>query len=272
MTEPFFNRLSSYFRKVGEILRGEADAASIFPNPTDKGISREAVYARVLRQHLPLTCNVFFGGFLFDQDGRESHQIDLIITNGVSPRFDLITESGVEKSFACIDGCIGVVSLKSVLTGGELQDCLNNLASLPDKMPLTPERQAAGVRINNYQEWPFKVIHARDGVDYGAALATLEAYYKHHPDILLHKRPNVIHVAGKYVILRLGPEGGQTRDGTKLEANSYYPMRDSTDVYGLMFVIQELQSISHASYFVFYDYSNIMNRLPIAVTGKPSPV
>jgi len=44
MPANFFNRLRDYYMKVAEVLRGDADAASVFPNPTDVGMSREKVY------------------------------------------------------------------------------------------------------------------------------------------------------------------------------------------------------------------------------------
>lgn len=62
MPNEFYIRLKKYYTKVGEVLRGEADIASIFPNPTDIGMSRERVYAEFLRSHLPSCCNVLYGG------------------------------------------------------------------------------------------------------------------------------------------------------------------------------------------------------------------
>ena len=41
MAGPFFDRLKKYFTKVGEVLKGQAGVASIFPNATDIGTSRE---------------------------------------------------------------------------------------------------------------------------------------------------------------------------------------------------------------------------------------
>lgn len=32
----FFARLNNYYSKVAEVLRGQADASAIFPNPTDR--------------------------------------------------------------------------------------------------------------------------------------------------------------------------------------------------------------------------------------------
>ena len=69
MPKNFYDRLRDYYGKVAEVLRGEADAASIFPNTTDVGMSREKVYVQFLIQHAPSKCNVFLGGFLFDEEG-----------------------------------------------------------------------------------------------------------------------------------------------------------------------------------------------------------
>jgi hypothetical protein len=35
MVNPFFERLGEYFQKVGSVLKGESDVASIFQNPSD---------------------------------------------------------------------------------------------------------------------------------------------------------------------------------------------------------------------------------------------
>jgi len=92
MTQTFFDRLRAYYTKVAEVLRGEADATSIFPNPTDIGTSRESIYKEFLKQHLPSKCNVFLGGYLFDDDGAESKQLDIIITTDTTPCFNFANE------------------------------------------------------------------------------------------------------------------------------------------------------------------------------------
>ena len=81
MAQEFYQRLQVYFSEIGKVLKGEADSASIFPNTTDVGMSRERVYSEVLKQHLPSSCNVYYGGFVFDLDGNESKQIDLIVSS-----------------------------------------------------------------------------------------------------------------------------------------------------------------------------------------------
>jgi hypothetical protein len=59
MSAEFFDRLKQYFESVGSVLRGEAAAASIFPNSTDLGQSRELIYADffVLTHLRTVTCS-----------------------------------------------------------------------------------------------------------------------------------------------------------------------------------------------------------------------
>ncbi len=80
MSQNVYDRIGVYFRNVSKVLRGEADAATIFPNASDIGSVREKTYATFLRQHAPSKCNVFLGGFLFHEDGSESAQLDVIVT------------------------------------------------------------------------------------------------------------------------------------------------------------------------------------------------
>jgi len=85
MAQPFFKRLRKYYSKAAEVLRGEADTASIFPNTSNIGTSRENIYIEFLKLHAPRKCNVFSGGFLFDDEGEESKQLDVIITTDTTP-------------------------------------------------------------------------------------------------------------------------------------------------------------------------------------------
>jgi hypothetical protein len=124
MSKLFYERLKTYYSKIGEVLRGEADAASIFPNTTDIGMSRQRIYAEFLRLHLPSSCNVYFGGFLFNLDGEESDQIDVIVTSDICPQYNFHNPKGRGKSFACIEGSLAVVSLKSNLDSTQLKEAL----------------------------------------------------------------------------------------------------------------------------------------------------
>ncbi|MBN1364421.1 MAG: hypothetical protein JW976_06425 [Syntrophaceae bacterium] len=263
MTKPFYNRLNNYFSQIGKVLKGEADSASIFQNTTDVGVSREKVYANILKLHLPTCCNVDLGGFVFDLDGNESKQIDIIICNEQTIRFNFFNTDGSGKSFSCIDGCIGVVSVKSNLNSNELIDSLNNFASLPDKCPLEGRNNPLIV-INDYEEWPFKIIFASAGITPETSLSTINTFYLEHPEIPLYKRPNIIHVAGKYLIIRVGKEGGQTSNGTLLPPNSFFCQTVFPDEFGIPFVISRIQTIATSTNNLIYNFEKIWKNLPLS--------
>jgi len=90
----------------------------------------------------------------------------------------------------------------------------------------------------------------------------LYAFYDERQDIPFHKRPNLIHVAGKYVIARIGKEGGQTRDGTVLAPHTFHPMPETTDVIGLFKAISDIQGIVAASKYVKYEYKSMIDSIP----------
>lgn len=262
MPGQFFERLKAYLSKVGVVLKGEADIASIFPNSTDVGTSRERIYAEVLRQHLPKGCSVFFGGYLFDMDGNESKQIDLIIINDVSPQFNFLNPNGQGKSFACIDGCIAVASIKSALNGNQLVDALENIASLPDKVTLKEGGYNQFVKIRNYDDWPYKIVYASDGIKIDTALKIINDFYKENKTIPFNKRPNIIHVCGKYNIIRIW-KNARTRGGKEIPENTYWGSPDTSDAYSLLATILSIQTILLASNQVYYNYSELINKLPL---------
>lgn len=262
MTGPFFERLKKYLSNVGQVLKGEADAASIFPNPTDIGMSREIIYAEVLKQHLPDSCTVSQGGFLFDMEGNESKQIDLIVLNDVSPQFNFHNPAGQGKAFACIDGCVAVASIKSTLSSNELIDALENIASLPNKVALNEGSHNIFVRIRNYEDWPYKIIYASDGIALGTAIETINRYYDENNTIPNNKRPNIIHVCGKYHIFRAW-KNATTRGGKEIEENTFFGNEDPSDAFALLATILHIQTNLIASKQVYYNYSELVNKLPM---------
>jgi hypothetical protein len=173
------------------------------------------------------------GGFLFDQEGNESDQLDLIVTGDTSMRFELLAQDGHGKTFACIDGCLAVVSIKSKLTKDTLFDALQNLATIPEKLPWSSVGSPQ-VHLPLYDELPYKVIYASDSLKYETIKMHLEDFYNTHPDIPSRKRPNLIHVAGKYVIMRIDEEGQHDPDGVLLPKHTYWGSQTQPDLLGLV--------------------------------------
>jgi hypothetical protein len=201
MTQPFFERLRSYYLNVAMVLRGEADAASIFANTTDIGMTRELVYAEFLKQHAPSKCNVVLGGFLFDEDGAESKQLDIIITTDTAPGFNFTNKDGAGKSFSPVEGTLGVVSIKSMLNKDELLVALEGIASIPPTRSLD-SRVNPQLKCTNYEDWPVKIVYASKGLAPETLRAHFNEFYVAHSAIPLSRRPNIIHVAGSCAMFR----------------------------------------------------------------------
>lgn len=252
MPKPFYDRLNDYFKQVGGVLRGEADAASIFPNPTDIGMSRERIYVDFLRAHLPSSCNVQFGGFLFSIDGQESKQIDVIVTADVCPQFNFSNRDGRGKTFSCVDGALAVASLKSNLDSTQLRDALNNLASIPPKIPLDG-RVLPSLNISDYPIWPFKIIYAPKGISLETLSKSLLTYYAERPDIPQTHKPNLVHVAGQGSIIRQG---------------AWRVLWDDTDVVGLLYAITNIQSAVVAARHILFNYHYLLHNITALLDAR----
>lgn len=269
MTQNFFERLRTYYLNVATVLRGEASAASIFPNPTDVGSSREKVYAEFLAQHVPSKCNVFFGGFLFGNDGTESGQLDVIVTTDTTPRFNLHNRDGAGKSFSPVDGCLAIASIKSMLNKAELEDSLLGMARVPPTSSLDGLINPM-LSVGDYDDWPYKIIYATSGIAVETAMEHINNFYQFHPAIPLSRRPNVIHVSGKYTIFRVVPGISiwNRNKGEKKDARigEFHPFTTDPDLQGIVWVLDNLQKRATISSHILYSYGDIINR----VTGVPA--
>ena len=264
MAQNVFYRLRSYYMKVAEVLRGEADAASIFPNATDIGISRELVYAEFIKQHAPSKCNVFSGGFLFDEDGAESNQLDIIITTDTAPRFNFHNQNGAGKSFSPVEGTLGVVSVKSKLDKRELADALQGIASIPPTKPLG-DRVNEASRIEKYDDWPMKIVYASGGIAPSTLLEHLNEFYLKNSSIPLNRRPHFVHIAGSCLIIRaqefmtlLNRDAGTSAQPA---IGSYYLVTTDPDLQAIVWTLDQLQKNTAASTHIRFSYGFIVNKV-----------
>lgn len=271
MGENFFIELRKYYLRVASVLRGEAEVASIFPNTTDIGMSREKVYAEFLRLHAPSKCNVFLGGFLFDIDGNTSKQLDVIVTTDTAPRFDFLNRDGGGKSFSPVEGTLGVASIKSTLNKDELEDALLGIASIPPTRSLEG-RLSFTTQIMDYDDWPYKVIYASDGVKGETLFNHIMNFYASHSEIPVTRRPNLIHVSGKYVIIRAVPGLGivsYSGETKKVEMGQFYLFEKNSDLQGIIWTLNSLQQNAQASTDIFFSYNELINKVNLVGVNFP---
>ena len=265
MTQDFYTRLGEYFRKVAEVLRGEADAAKVFPNASDLGSSREHIYANFLRQHAPSKCNVFLGGFLFHEDGSESAQLDVIVTTDTAPRFDFHNPSGLGKSFSLVEGTLAVASIKSSVRKQDVFDALKNIATIPPMQSLG-KRYPPNLKTINYSEWPLKVVFA-----YGSNVSPERIYnhvlefYRENSHIPLERRPNIIHIAGRCAIVKMDVGYTSYNRYSKMERKqqpgAFELFTDTADLQAILFVLNELQTRATISTHILFNHGYIINRV-----------
>jgi hypothetical protein len=274
MPAKFFQRLQKYYSDVAKVLRGEADAASIFPNSTDVGQARERVYAEFLRLHAPSKCNVFLGGFLFDEHGSESKQLDVLVTTDTAPRFNFHNRSGDGKAFSPVEGTLGVFSIKSTLDKQQLFDALEGLASIPPTRSVK-DRISPLLSLPAYEDWPYKVIYATQGLTLPTIWEHLESFYGAHPDVPLSRRPHIIHVAGKYAVFRIA-EGMKLRKNGDKEAidvavGSYHAVTSNPDIQAIAWVVHELQKRAMSSQHIMFSYGDLLDNVVAAGVANDDP-
>jgi hypothetical protein len=112
--------LVNYFANRANILEDQAKSAKIYDNPVDKGDVREGIVLGFLQDHLPKRCEIIRGGYVFDQFGNRSKQIDLIVTSDSTLQFKQRYSTHEIKSFNTTEGTLAAISVKSTLDKEEL--------------------------------------------------------------------------------------------------------------------------------------------------------
>jgi|1048.fasta_scaffold01042_15 hypothetical protein len=261
MSQTIFERLVDYFESVGSVLKGSAKPSAVFPNASDKGTSRERVYAEFLRTHTPNSCTTSFGGFLFDDEGSESRQLDVLVMTNTAPRFDFDNADGTGKSFSHVEGCIAVACLKSSLNKNEIYDSLENIASIPLVKPLA-DRQifGLGIKADAHEDWPLKIVYSPEGCSVETALRHIDDFYLSNQTIPIGRRPNVIHVAGNYYLSRI-TEGITFQPGPTPVVGAYGQLTSLSDFQALLYVVDEIQNRSVAAQHILYQYRNLWRQV-----------
>ena len=258
-----FERLRDYFQGIADGLAGQRSASAVFPNPTDAGISREDLLIEFLIRHLPKRCEAIKGGFIFDSEGNESRQIDLIITNDLTLQFKQFDGSGqLGKSFNCVEGCYCAISVKTRLDGQSLSDALSNLASIPPMPDLAGRLNPMLEGQQSFQDLPYKVIFAFDGVAPKTVLKHIEKFYENSL-VLENRRPDLIIVNNNYAIIHVGGKGGETRGGSKIAPYTFHSVqRLDVGAYSLMFLLAEIQVAANYGSQILMTFDPYLNKIP----------
>ena len=268
MKENVFADIGKYFEAIVEQLRSEARQAQILENSSVVGGDREEAYRRFLARHLPIGCDVFRGGYVFNVDGNASRQMDVILTSGATPRFKMNSGS---QAIAPIEGTIGVAEIKSKLDKQELEKTLTSFAELP----LVSE----SARLTNPQlqmldkwnwDWPYKVLFAYDGIEKDRLHEYILDFYRDNADVPHECRPSLIHVLGKYAVFRIVPGMNvMETDGSLARMQPatgvYWPSSGQSDILAMMFMLTALQRNSFYANHTITGYDSYISEIARAI-------
>ena len=270
-THNVFDRLRAHYEAISEELASAARQASILNHPTGIGTEREEVYRGFLERHVPKTCDVFLGGYVFSLEGNQSKQIDVIVTGGNAPRFRL---SAGNHYIAPVEGTIAVAEIKSRLDKESLQDALEKCASIPP-MPDSEKIVSPNLKVSEdkWQDAPYKIVFAYDGISAEMIFSHITDFYIKNLKIPVARRPNIIHVLGKYVVIRMTPDmtvinpDGKP-DAIQPQVGEYKTFNSSPDVLAMGWTLPALQKETFVSNHLFFKYDELHNKIMDRIQGR----
>ena len=264
MSYDVFGELKDYYTSVAEELRNQASQAGLLRNPTAVGTEREDLYRSFLERHLPKVCDVFLGGYIFNASGKFSTQMDVIVTGGHAPRFRL---AGGNRFNAPLEGTIGIVEVKTHLNRQTLEEALRGCASIP-VMPAKQGIVSPMIRIddNRWNDMPYKIIFAYQGIEASTLNNHIEAFYSQNPQIPMYRRPHIIHVLNKYVVVRMTPDArvinaDGSPDPNQPREGLYHTFSTAPDTMTMVWTLNELQSNAFLSNNLMYKYDKWINEI-----------
>ncbi len=274
MSENAFSDLAKYYGALAEQLASEAKQADLLRNPTAVGTDREEVYRRFLERHVPRLCEVFRGGYVFNLEGIRSRQIDIIVTAGTTPRFEM--GSG-NQAISPLEGTVAVAEVKSNLNKTTLYEALDNFSELP--VSAEPGRalnpSVKPPPLERLWDFPFKIVFASSGVGKTTLYRHLYNYYIDNPNTPQECRPSIIHVLGKFVLVRISsdmqarePDGSVAKNQTQV--GDYRWFDTQSDLSAMLFVFSRLQSNAFLAQQMIWKYDNMIN--PIIEEAQKLPV
>jgi hypothetical protein len=222
------NPIKTYYNGLADRLTADHAVSGAGGHAADTGTNREVLIQNFLNKHLASKLSVSLGGRIVGYEQPISSQIDVVVKNDLSPRFDQN-----EKSFLLAESLVSAVTIKSNLTKESIRDALANLASIPQLHPEILTFKA--LKPNAFNEYskahPRLLVFAFGGVTCQTAIGHIEEFYRANPSIPVNRKPAFIVVNGEYSIQHSNAES-TTFDGTTIPANQFYGVALPKEYHG----------------------------------------
>lgn len=233
-------RIQNYFNGVADKIASSSLIASTAQHRPDIGANRENIIRDLLLRHLPRRLTATLGGQIISHDGRESGQVDVIVSNDLGIRFE---EN--EKTFVTAESIAGAITVKSSLDRATLTDVLTNLSTIPEPSPdvfgfkiLRPGSAAAFL-----ERHPSLYVFAYDGISGEKCLSYVNDFYSNRPEIPFRRYPKGIIVNRKFLIRFIRNEG-YSSTGKVIHKDTFFLMQveDALRGYPYIHLLNDLSS------------------------------
>jgi uncharacterized protein DUF6602 len=272
----FYDNFDDYLISIKNGLINLRDTSGIMNQSVDKGILREQAVGKFLKNHMPSFCNVFYGGYLFNLEGEVSSQIDIIMNSGTSPQFKL-QEGGIDKSFGCIEGTIGVVEVKTNLDKQRLIETLNTFSTIPKQQPFGEIIKPPGLEVPSYGYWPYKILIAFDGINRNSITEYIHEFLDENPGLDNSRLPDIIYIVDQgYLKLFKTKDELRVYDASLLKAQGvssfgnglYVDFANLPEHTALYYILRDLQIYSQVLPLLSFNYDKIMDNLFLRISGR----
>ncbi|MCE3278900.1 MAG: hypothetical protein K0S44_1091 [Bacteroidetes bacterium] len=237
MLEPNSNNnmktaIKDYFNNLSDIIDAESRIASSNKHNPDIGDNREHILINFYNKHLPDRQRAIQGGKILALGGIHSKQMDVIVKNDLFPKFEQN-----HKTFVLLESVAAAVTVKSFLDTSALEDCLSNIASIPQLDTKTFSLQNSSIRRPELEQefmksHPTLVVFAYDGISSTSLDDSMINFYTRNPTIPMNRRPHYIIVNGKYFFHRLTAES-KSIDGVLLKADTWTKVELTKELQGI---------------------------------------
>ena len=156
-----------------------------------------------------------------------------------------------------------------------MKDALDEFASIPP-MPDQTEIVPFYIKIpeDKWRDTPYKIIFAYNGLNANTICNHITKYYNQNLEIPTVRRPNVIHVLGKYMIIRattgmtvINPDGRP--DANQPEVGQYKTFITKPDISAMGWILNELQQKTFLGNHLMWKYGEWHNKIMNRIQREP---
>lgn len=245
-------RIQNYFNGIADKIAGSSLIAGTAHHRPDIGANREDIIRNFLLSHLPRRLTATLGGQIISHDGRESGQVDVIVSNDLGVRFE---EN--EKTFVTAESIAGAITVKSSLDQATLTDALNNLSTVPEPSPDVFGFKILGLGSTAafLEHHPSLYVFAYDGISGEKCLTNVNEFYSSRPEIPFRRYPKGIIVNRKYMI-RFFRNARRSSTGQDIHKDAFFLMQLEEPLRGYPY-LQLLNDLS--------SYADWLNHMDVSI-------